>query len=288
MAGVGAAAGLVNAVMRKVNRDSVEWPDEATELCMPDWLLDKWRLDHGGGRARSVALSLLETPVTYLRIPLGSEGAAKNFEMQIEPTDVPGCFRLLRGEPGSFRIQDIGSQSIVPLLDLQAGQSFLDVCAAPGNKTAQALESLGRSARTAIACDASLARIEGLDRLACCWVAADATHPLPFRKRFDRILVDAPCSGTGTIRRNPEIKWRVSKKDLAVQSQRQRSILRNAFDRLAPGGRLVYSTCSLEPEEGEQVVDSMREAGAAVLERLRRWPGEHPGDGFFAAVLTSE
>jgi 16S rRNA (cytosine967-C5)-methyltransferase len=116
-------------------------------------------------------------------------------------------------------------------------------------------------------------------------VVLDATQPLPFDGRpgtkFDRILVDAPCSGTGTLARNPEIKWRLGPDDLLSFQQRQRAILKNALEWLAPAGRLVYATCSLETEENENVI-----AGFRVHELRLRLPGREPGDGFFAAAIT--
>jgi 16S rRNA (cytosine967-C5)-methyltransferase len=115
-------------------------------------------------------------------------------------------------------------------------------------------------------------------------VVLDATNPLPFgaETRFDRILVDAPCSGTGTLGRNPEIKWRIKPSDLIDLEARQVRILKQAMAHLAPGGRIVYSTCSLEHEENEDVI---RAAGGDWT-TLRRTPGIDPGDGFFAAVLA--
>jgi 16S rRNA (cytosine967-C5)-methyltransferase len=110
-------------------------------------------------------------------------------------------------------------------------------------------------------------------------VQLDGARPLPFSARFDRILVDAPCSGTGTLSRNPEIKWRLTPGDLEGLHRLQVSLLANARELLAPGGILVYSTCSLEWEENQAV------AGDASLERL---PGREPGDGFYAAVIKSE
>jgi 16S rRNA (cytosine967-C5)-methyltransferase len=115
-------------------------------------------------------------------------------------------------------------------------------------------------------------------------VALDATQPLPFSRRFDRILVDAPCSGTGTLMRNPEIKWKLRPEDLTDLQGRQAAILRNALAALAPGGRLVYSTCSLEGEENEAVP---RLAGVTnIRHTLQRLPGRDRGDGFFAAMIT--
>jgi 16S rRNA (cytosine967-C5)-methyltransferase len=117
-------------------------------------------------------------------------------------------------------------------------------------------------------------------------VVLDGTKPLPLARRFDRILVDAPCSGTGTLGRNPEIKWRLRPDDLTDLQGRQTALLRHALAVLAPGGRLVYSTCSLEPEENQQVVAEAAAGRAiAVWERL---PGRDAGDGFWAAVIKSD
>jgi 16S rRNA (cytosine967-C5)-methyltransferase len=115
----------------------------------------------------------------------------------------------------------------------------------------------------------------------------DASQPLPFKASFTRILVDAPCSGTGTLSRNPEIKWRLDEEDLAGQARRQRRILANALDVLAPEGRLVYSTCSLEREENQDVVASVLAVRPEfeLLEVLERLPGRDLGDGFFAAAI---
>jgi 16S rRNA (cytosine967-C5)-methyltransferase len=162
--------------------------------------------------------------------------------------------------------------------------TVLDVCAAPGNKTAQALAAGGR----VVACDRYEKRLAEVPaaagpfwRAGAARVAADAAVPLPFSRGFDRVLVDAPCSGTGTLGRNPEIKWRLAEGDLAAFQERQRAILANAMACVAPGGRLVYATCSLEPEENENVVEGWR-----VQETMLRLPGRDAGDGFFAAVIT--
>ncbi|MEP6717169.1 MAG: hypothetical protein ABJC09_16480, partial [Terriglobia bacterium] len=101
---------------------------------------------------------------------------------------------------------------------------------------------------------------------------------------FDRILVDAPCSGTGTLARNPEIKWRLKNDDIFDLRRKQKAILKNSLAQLSPGGLLVYSTCSLEPEENTDVIKA---SGATIIHTMQRIPGRDPGDGFFAAVLRA-
>ncbi len=269
------AAGFVNAVLRKVNRAPLPWPDRATELSCPAWMLARWEAAFGQAAAHALAAAALETPPRYIHVPLAAAvpGSA-------QPTEVPGCYLLPPGEAAPFRLQDIGSQAIVPLLDLQAGHRFLDLCAAPGNKTAQALESKVR----AVACDVSRKRLQPLQALDIPLVLLDAQRPLPFGPVFDRILLDAPCSGTGTLTHNPEIKWRLHPEEIERQAKRQAAILASALGALAPGGLLVYSTCSLELEENERVVESV--AAGRVIRQLRRMPGRDPGDGFFAAVIN--
>ena len=248
------AAGFVNAVLRKVDRDPVEWPNREVELSCPEWLLERWERHYGAAAAAGIARAALRAPETYIQAETG-------------------------------RIQDIGSQAIVPLLDLRPGQSFLDLCAAPGNKTAQALAAGVR----AIACDRSHHRLAAMKSLGIPLVALDGAQPLPFSRRFDRILVDAPCSGTGTLGRNPEIKWRLTAADLADLSRRQAALLANARAALAPGVLLVYATCSLEPEENEDVVDAPAAVPPPlVVERFERLPGRDAGDGFWGAVIKSE
>jgi len=247
------AASFVNAMLRQVDRDPVEWPSREVELSCPEWLLARWEAHYGAEIAADIARAALRMPEKYVRA-----GTA------------------------ATRIQDIGSQSIVPLLRLEPGQTFLDLCAAPGNKTAQALEAGVR----AIACDLRLRRLAQLKGMGADLVVLDGTRALPFARRFQRILVDAPCSGTGTLGRNPEIKWRLAPSDLDDFPRRQAALLANARAALAPGGLLVYSTCSLEPEENERVVAGV--PPELVVEVMRRIPGRDPGDGFYAAVIKSD
>jgi 16S rRNA (cytosine967-C5)-methyltransferase len=268
----GSAAGFVNAVLRRIPQGDVEWPSREMALSMPDWLLSSWDAQFGRETADRIASAFLLPPETWVRNP-----PPDRTDLMIEPSDVPGAWRVVSGDTRGLRIQDIGSQSIVPLLELHAGLTFLDLCAAPGNKTAQALEA----GVTGVACDVHLHRLRNVS--GCARVALDAAAPLPFRGTFDRILIDAPCSGTGTLGRNPEIRWRLRPRDIEELHHKQTAILRRGLEHLAPGGRLVYSTCSLERCENEDVVAGVN---ARVLDTKRRTPGIDPGEGFFAAVIS--
>jgi 16S rRNA (cytosine967-C5)-methyltransferase len=281
-----AATGLVNAVLRKVRRTPVPWPDKATELSCPEWMLERWTEHFGQEQAFAIAKAALTQPIPYIRIPPGTDSPPGSVA---EPTAVSGAFRLLtplgaNTAPNDLRFHDISSQAVLPLLQLQPGNSYLDVCAAPGNKTRQALETaLG----LAVACDISLKRIYSIPPI-CPRVVLDGTKPLPFSRPFDRIFIDAPCSGTGTIGRNPEIKWRVQEQDFRDFSERQVQLVLRGIDILARGGKLLYATCSLEREENENVVAEIRrlQPGVQVEETMWRLPGRDEGDGFFAALLS--
>jgi len=118
-------------------------------------------------------------------------------------------------------------------------------------------------------------------------VILDATQQLPFRpETFDRVLVDAPCSGTGTLRRNPEIRWRLTPDDIPALAEQQKRILRNAIEMVKPGGRLVYSTCSVEREENEEVIPEVPEP-FRLINAIRTWPHREGSDGFFVAVFEA-
>lgn len=286
-AGKTSAAGLVNAVLRKVTRDSVPMPDPAL-YSTPPWLLARW--------GREIAARNNEKPATFVRLPPGSALGNGRY--------LRAC-AIVEG-PSLLPVQDEASQVVPYLLDAQDGHWVLDLCAAPGNKTAQIAELA--PAAVIVAADRYPARLSRVS--ARLRVALDGVQPLPLGRHFDRIFVDAPCSGTGTVRRNPEIKWRLKPEDLPALAAKQTALLENALALLAPGGRLVYSTCSLEPEENEQVVEpflarhkelilrpaaaerdrlrpAFTEEGLALLgdPYFRALPSAHGADGFFAAIL---
>lgn len=307
--GAAHAAGMVNALLRRALR---ERPDPAApkrtslavaytpaEQAHPEWLLSRWRKHLGTAAARRIAeYDQAEPPATALFAP----------------------------DPALPHIDD-GSRLVAELAAAAkpGARRILDCCAAPGGKTA-VLAARHPDAEL-VATDVNPKRLEGLrkrmDRnpatahvktlLADMTAAPDEHTASLLRSDFDLILCDAPCSGTGTLGRNPEIRHRLRETDLPRQADRQRAILAGALDLLAPGGRLVYSTCSLEPEENEAVVRSvlanrtdlrvisaeplmqhvaaLQEEAAEPLGRalqsdtLRTIPGVQPCDGFFAAVL---
>ena len=297
-AGKRSAAGLVNAVLRKLS----DHPVSSADLSNPPWITERWQRIYGPEITASILETDLKPPPTYLRLnaryPLEETLARLSDEgIETETTELPWCRIVRRGRPratkcyhqGRIRIQDISSQTVTPLLDLEARHSFLDVCAAPGGKTCQALEQGGSSGQS-VAADLHLHRLQTMRTLATVplnLVSLDAETSLPFRQTFDRVLVDAPCSGTGTLARNPEIKWRLTPDDLDALSRKQRRILRNALAALAPGGVLVYATCSLEPEENQAVVKAVLETETVFRSGayLQRVPGRDAGDGFFACRL---
>lgn len=307
------ASGMVNAVLRRVAEDAPEIRMDA-EAAHPAWLLEWWRKHFGSGAMAAIAAYDQHEPEMAVRCSGRSEGLR------------PGAFltracRVNGSLPESARIQDEGSQLVAEIAG--RGSRILDCCAAPGGKTAILAEKNPKAEITA--CDISEARLNAMrrsfasdpltSRIEC--VLADATQ-LRFRDDFDLILCDAPCSGTGTLARNPEIKLRLLPDELQRQQQRQIAIVRSAYRVLAPGGRLVYSTCSLEPEENQQVIDALlaAEPSAALTDMgerlnamelegsltadgtrllreaglrdgcLQTLPGVLPCDGFFAAILT--
>ncbi|MGH9435027.1 MAG: 16S rRNA (cytosine(967)-C(5))-methyltransferase RsmB [Terriglobia bacterium] len=334
------AAGLVNAVLRKCKRlDLQRAADgeylESSRRSVPGWMRERWRQNFGGAAADSIVLASQSVPRTCLRLT-GAAASREDVQRELRDDGVetePGTVarRALwvtsgnvlssaAWRDGRVVIQDEVSQRVAELVSPLPGQTVLDLCAAPGIKSGQIADDL--RAGTYVACDRSPRRLRTMESiLRAQWpagvrryaVLADAAEPLPFALRFDRVLVDAPCSGTGTLSRNPEIKWRLRSEDILRLAAAQCRMLQNGLTALAPGGRLVYATCSLEPEENEQVV-AKAVASYAGYRQLRRSelrlpappivpadmpdelfddagsfrtrPGMEQLDGFFAAVLV--
>jgi 16S rRNA (cytosine967-C5)-methyltransferase len=337
------AAGLVNAVLRKCRRarggaqlesdESGARADEDEEVAaacrsLPAWLRERWERHFGRAGMESLALASVRQPPTALRVVEPAQRDAVQSRLREEGIEARrGKFAssALVVESGSAQrsqcvlersviIQDEASQLVAELLAPRPGERVLDLCAAPGIKTGQLAMAL-RSGLL-VACDLSARRLRTMTKLLprslpedlrLERVRLDATLDLPFGCKFDRILVDAPCSGTGTLARNPELKWRLKPEDIVRLAEMQSRILDRALDVLAPGGRLVYATCSLEPEENEAVVEKVvgerpdsRLLSQAELSKefprlaalfdergtFRTRPDLHQMDGFFAAVMA--
>jgi 16S rRNA (cytosine967-C5)-methyltransferase len=339
------AATLVNAVLRRAAgeaREPVEHllgviSSTAERLAIlhshPTWMVERWlpRL----GETRTIALLEANNRTPRLSCAIHDSSMREEVMNELQAAGLrvlPGellksAFAVSGGSPvrseafrvGKISIQDEASQIVPLLLGVRAGERVLDVCAAPGGKTAplaRGTEPNGlvvageRHAHRLRAMREQFKRL-GLTKVQL--VELDGEQPLPFGIRFDRILVDAPCSGTGTLARHPEIRWRLRPEQLAEFHELQRRLLENAIDALAPGGRLVYSTCSMEPEENEAVITGVlakrtdarligRDAGPEALQGklveaadakaffdeegyFRTSPSEQRTDGFFAAVI---
>jgi len=332
------AASFVNAVLRTIAKDGAKdifaeigkSPDSTTlaqTAAHPPWLVARWAEHYGLEAARQICAHDQTVPATSIHIHDGqSEAELAEAGVQLAPGRLlSAARRVLAGDvtgtvayqEGRVSIQDEASQLVALLVgrgETIVDCTILDCCAAPGSKTALLARRNPRAKVFASELHPHRARLlQSLGRLPNVHVVAADARRLPFSCTFDRILADVPCSGTGTLARNPEIKWRLKAEDPHDLQLRQVAILKSALAQLAIGGRLVYSTCSLEREENEAVVeaalDGMAEFKVAdckgELEQLRqsgemRWkdvasllagpylrtiPGVHPCDGFFSALM---
>ncbi|HEY2116710.1 MAG TPA: 16S rRNA (cytosine(967)-C(5))-methyltransferase RsmB [Candidatus Angelobacter sp.] len=332
------AAGLANAVMRKVK--SAAYDPHASRLtgvdylsaalAHPTWLVERWISHFGDDVAQKICEHDQRVPSTVVRLSgIEDESILASQGIQLASGALMSTARVVTSgdvsatpvfHDGNIAIQDEGSQLVAALVG--PGRHILDCCAAPGGKTAAMATRLPEARIVATELHphrATLLRATLLRRLAPQQnvevITADALS-LPYGPDFDRVLADVPCSGTGTLARNPEIKWKLKLENLSDLQSRQIAILRAAMRHVSSGGRLVYSTCSLEPEENEQVVRAALQASSdfkiipvrTELQRLQHsgelvWknidglisgnflrtiPGIHPCDGFFAAVLEKE
>ena len=314
MARLSSAAAFVNALLRRAVREpdydpsaAVSDPLEkiAVRTSHPPWLIERWASWLGLDQAETFARANNLVPPTAFRVvarrvvdqsvilsKLSAGGAALEASEIVDGAwRVSGVTSLLRelSAAGEIYLQDEASQLVAQLLEAKPGDRVLDLCAAPGGKTTMIADRAGDRALV-VAADRSATRMETVVATARLHqlegirpVLLDAAEQLPFRREtFDRVLVDAPCSGTGTLRRNPEIRWRLSPDDIPVLAAQQKRILRNAIEIVKPGGRLVYSTCSVEREENEEVIAECR---LSPIETIRTWPHRDGSDGFFIAAL---
>jgi 16S rRNA (cytosine967-C5)-methyltransferase len=329
--GAKSAAGLVNAVLRKAVRqpddqagNGINDPGEraAIELSHPRWMIERWRTILGENEARALALANNQPQPFAFRVNTlrSSKAEALDFLKAAgvnvrRSAIVPDGYVIERGagpaiadavRRGMIYLQDQASQLVSLLLEARAGDRVLDLCAAPGSKTSHIADLTGNGAWI-VACDIHPHRIATLGAI-CKSLGVECVDPLvldaaasdlPFTAAFDRVLVDAPCTGTGTLRENPEIKWRLAPDDVARLAKIQVRLLENASRVVAEGGRVVYSTCSIEREEGEDVVQQFLQSSSGFrLVRpdvdsslvttdgfVRTYPHTHGTAGFFAAVL---
>ncbi len=345
-AGVGRAAGFVNAVLRTLAggrrrlilpaapeidpQDGDRSPRRravldylAITLSHPRWLVERWLDRHGLPAVEAWArFNNAPAPVT-LRANLARNTAAELRDdldaqgVRTTPTRLaPHGLVVTRGDAqstpaaaeGRFVVQEEASQLVVELARPAAGSRVLDLCAAPGGKTV-GLAGCAAPGGFVVASDLRPRRVALLARFLAraqprraAIVRLDATAPLPFGAAFDRVLVDAPCSGLGVLRRDPDVRWRRTPDDLPAFAATQFEMLRRAAETVRPGGRLVYATCSSEPEENEEVVTRFRDGHpeydliapddpgiARVVDGhgyLRTLPFRDGVEAFFGAVLV--
>ncbi|MFG1421891.1 16S rRNA (cytosine(967)-C(5))-methyltransferase RsmB [Roseixanthobacter liquoris] len=281
-------AGLINAVLRRLTREGAERlaAIDALAADTPDWLRQRWTKTYGAERAAAICAMHAHEPALDLTVKSDPEGWALKLGGEVLPTGTvrilhAGPVRALPGyEDGEWWVQDAAAALPARLLGDVAGLNVLDLCAAPGGKTAQLaaagarVTALDRSGQRLVRLSENLARL----KLSATVVEADAAEfsggP------YDAILLDAPCTATGTLRRHPDIAWNKRPGDIAGLAELQGRLLDHALDLLKPGGVLVYSTCSLEPEEGEAQIARLLSARPDA-ERAPLTPEDVPGIASF-------
>lgn len=337
-AGAERATGLVNAVLRRLADQHADITPPALEndpmghlmyaLSLPEWIATRFLELYGPEEAAALARASNEAPPLAVRVNrLRGDRDSVLADLRTRFPDAAPCEYMRDGlvlgrrgnaaldpafRDGLITVQDEASQAVIALLDPQPGETVLDTCAAPGGKATGIAERVGESG-SVLALDRHAKRLDlvrratrrlGLTNLAC--ETADANRSLEHaidERRFDRVLVDAPCSGLGTLRRNPDARWRVRATDPARLAETQLAILRNSAAALRPGGRLVYSTCTLLPEENEGVIEAflgeakgfrrvpperLPDEVSRLIDpdgTLRCFPHRHDADGFTAFAL---
>ena len=330
------AKGLVNAVLRRFTREKIElvFADEferiSVETSHPRWLIERWNGQFGLAETEKLAAANNETPVSVFRLTNKSDentvGTLMKLDLEITESEivenawkVANSNQMLRlyADDGKIYFQDEGSQLIAHSVNLQSGESFLDVCAAPGSKATFVARKKEKGKKQKEAAPSLLVagdfyehrtkilqvncRRQGMSNINI--LRYDAERDLPFAgESFDVVLLDAPCSGTGTIRHNPEIRYFLEEKDFAELPIKQLRILKNASKALKTNGRLIYSTCSLEREENEAVAEEFLKANEDFIKvqpkvparfltsesYARTYPQSDKTDGFFIAEFEKK
>lgn len=319
-------ARMTNAVLRKApaSLDDVKLPARERSLArylsvrysLPPWLVDLWIREQGESAAEAVCAASNEQALTSIRVntlKTAPEVLAENLGRSeinaAKRTSIPEELTLIDGgnglrtkwfQQGCFMLQDPASMAVAHLVEPQPGESVLDLCAAPGGKTTHLAQITGGKAQIT-ACEVEWKRLgpirENIERLETPGiriVCADGKQP-PFRPGFDRVLVDAPCSGLGTLRRHPDIKWRMSEEAMGRLAETQQALLRSAVQLCKNGGLIVYSVCTFSRQETLDIVESVYNGGNVELEDGPAWlqpwkiakgqyrmlPSAEAWDGFF-------
>jgi 16S rRNA (cytosine967-C5)-methyltransferase len=266
-------AGLVNAVLRRCAREGQPLIDEvkAQTLDLPPWLMARWTAHYGEATARQIATAISNEPSLDLTVKSDAPQWATRLHGEVLPTGsvrtlLQGSVTMLPGfAEGQWWVQDAAAALPARLFGDVAGKTIADLCAAPGGKTAQ-LVAAGAEVTAIDRSPGRMARLrDNFARLglAAETVVGDATE-WQTAQQFDGVLVDAPCASTGTIRRHPDVAWLRQEADIAALTALQQRLLQKAVALLKPGGTLVYCTCSLEPEEGEQAIATLLAAEPAM------------------------
>ena len=314
------------AVVAKAKAFDLRLLAAAEQFDLPDWLWRRLEAGYGADEAKNIAQGLLNPAPLDLRVNLARlsrDEALQRLELEGAPTPWSPAGIRLKGKPainkhalfldGSVEVQDEGSQLLAYLLAPRRGEMVADFCAGAGGKTL-ALSMLMRGSGRVYAMDVSAKRLSQLSPRAA-RAGISNVHPIVLAGendlrakrlsgKLDRVLVDAPCSGFGTLRRNPDLKWRHKEEAISELAQKQLRILNAAAKLVKPGGRLVYATCSVLAEENEEVAAAFAQAaggdftaldcgellaaqriGIDAGPQLRLWPHKHGTDGFFAAAF---
>jgi 16S rRNA (cytosine967-C5)-methyltransferase len=286
-------AGLVNAVLRRCAREGQPLIDEVASqtLDVPPWLMARWIAHYGEATAKEIATAIGHEPSLDLTVKSDAAQWAARLHGETLPTGtvrtlLQGSVTMLPGfAEGQWWVQDAAAALPARLFGDVTDRAIADLCAAPGGKTAQLVQAgakvtaIDRSPNRVARLRDNFARL-GLEAQ---MVVADATE-WPNENQFDGVLVDAPCASTGTIRRHPDVAWLRQELDIGALMALQQRLLQKAVALLKPGGTLVYCTCSLEPEEGEQAVTAL----LAAEPGMRRAPVGASEVAGLAEILTPD